>query len=57
MITTGKAPYPVERTLITCGILDRCLDSKVQGNRRLPTPELRVSYQPPQTPRYGDPPV
>lgn len=57
MITNGKAPYPVERTLITCGILDRCLDSKVQGHRRLPTPELRVHYQPPEAPRYGDPPV
>ncbi len=55
MITSGKAPYPVERTLITSGILDRCLDSKVQGHRRLPTPELKVSYRSPEAPRYGNP--
>ena len=57
MIVSGKALYPVERTLITSGILDRCLDSKVQGHRRLPTPELKVSYQSPQSPRYGNPPA
>ncbi len=52
MITTGVAPYPAERTQITCGILDRCLDSKVGGHKRLPTPELKVIYQPPEIARY-----
>jgi hypothetical protein len=52
MIATGAAPYPAERTQIVCGILDRCLDSKVQGNRRLPTPELNVRYQPPGASLY-----
>ncbi len=52
MITTGVAPYPAERTQITCGILDRCLDSKVNGHKRLPTPELKVIYQPPEIARY-----
>jgi hypothetical protein len=52
MITSGVAPYPVERTQITCGILDRCLDSKVNGHNRLPTPELKVIYQPPEIARY-----
>jgi len=52
MIVSGTAPYPVERTLITCGILDRCLDSKVQGHRRLPTPELKVHYQAPEASLY-----
>ena len=48
MIETGQAPFPAERTLIVSGILDHCLESKVQGNRKLETPELKISYQPPE---------
>ena len=48
MFATGQAPYPVERTLIVSGILESCLDSKQQGNRRLNTPHLDVTYQPPK---------
>ena len=48
MIVSGRAPYPVERTQITSAMLDRCLDSKVAGHRRLETPELDVSYRAPQ---------
>jgi len=56
MMTTGRAPYPVRRTQLVCGILDRCLDSKQQGHGRRPTPELRVTYQPPPTPQFGGAP-
>ena len=45
MFATGKAPYPVERTLLVSGMLDRCLESMVQRNRRLETPELSVRYR------------
>ena len=31
MFETGRAPYPVERTLIASGMLESCLTSKVQG--------------------------
>jgi hypothetical protein len=47
MFATGKAPYPVERTLIVSGALEACLTSRVQGNKRLETPELSVRYQAP----------
>ncbi len=47
MIESGRAPYPVERTLLVSGVLESCLDSKVQGHRRLETPQLDVHYQPP----------
>jgi len=45
MFMTGHAPYPVDRTLLTSGILESCLESRKQGNRRLQTPHLKVEYQ------------
>jgi hypothetical protein len=45
MFTTGRAPYPIERTLLTSGILESCLDSKKQNFARLETPALSVTYQ------------
>ncbi len=47
MFMTGRAPYPVERTLTVCGILESCLESKLRGNKRLETPHLDVAYQAP----------
>ena len=54
MIMTGRAPYPVERTQITSASLDRLLDSKIQGHRRLETPDLKIRYQTPQVSRFGE---
>ena len=47
MIQTGKAPYPVERTQIVSGMLDMCLESRLQGHKRLETPNLNICYTPP----------
>ncbi|MBI86224.1 MAG: hypothetical protein CMJ81_23760 [Planctomycetaceae bacterium] len=52
MIQTGKAPYPVERTQMTSALLDRCLDSKVDGHRRLLTPELDIRYKAPRESQF-----
>jgi len=46
MFSTGKAPYPVERTLLTSGVLESCLTSRLQGHQRLVTPHLNVTYEP-----------
>jgi len=48
MFVTGKSPYPVERTLIVGGMLESCLESRLQGSRRLKTPHLDVHYQAPR---------
>jgi hypothetical protein len=46
-LNNGRSPYPVERTLLTGGMLDILLDSRVQGHRYLETPDLDVAYEPP----------
>jgi hypothetical protein len=46
MFETGKAPYPVERTMLTSGVLDFALESRIQGYKKLDTPELaKVRYR------------
>ena len=53
MFETGEAPYPVERTLLTSGILDFALESRIQGYRKLETPELaKVRYQTPDASHF-----
>lgn len=53
MFATGRAPYPVERTLIVSGILEACLTSRVQNHQRLETPQIDVRYHAPRTPQYA----
>ncbi len=54
MMMSGKPAWPVERTLLTSGMLDALLLSHTRGGTLIETPELRVEYQP--TWRWKEPP-
>jgi hypothetical protein len=45
MFLTGKPAYPVERTLLTTGVLEAALTSRYAGHIRIETPWLDVAYR------------
>jgi hypothetical protein len=45
MVLTGKAPYPVERTLLTSGMVIAGVDSLHAGQVPVATPEMAVRYR------------
>ena len=45
LIADGILPNPVERTLLTTGVLSFAIDSLYENGRRIDTPELAISYK------------
>jgi hypothetical protein len=48
MFITGKPPYPIERTLLTTGMVEACVRSLGTGQNRIETPHLAIRYRAPR---------
>lgn len=44
-LLTGKSPWPVERTLLTSGLVDECMTAMKDGGKRRETPHLAIEYK------------
>ncbi|MGL4554543.1 MAG: hypothetical protein ACRC33_25545 [Gemmataceae bacterium] len=55
MIDTGHAPYPVERTLLTTGVLDAAMTSLHEKGRKIGTPHLAIAYEARDFPHLSGP--
>jgi hypothetical protein len=50
LMRTSHAPYPVERTLLTTGILDAVMTSKAEKGKKIDTSQLAIKYTPTEWP-------
>ena len=53
MFVNGRAPYPVERTLLTSGLVASGMQSLATGEKRLETPHLSVRYTAPRESQFA----
>jgi hypothetical protein len=50
---TGKTPYPIERTLLTTGLVEACVRSLGTGQKRIETPHLAIRYLAPRASTFA----
>jgi hypothetical protein len=50
---SGKSPLPIERTLLTTGLVEAGVRSLAAGQKRLETPHLAIRYQAPRESTYA----
>jgi hypothetical protein len=50
---TGKSPCPIERTLLTTGLVEACVQSVSKEQRRMETPHLAIAYAAPEKPPFA----
>jgi hypothetical protein len=48
LFLTGKAPYPIERTLLTTGLVAAGVQALAAGGKRMETPQLAIRYEAPR---------
>jgi hypothetical protein len=53
LFTTAKAPFPIERTLLTTGLVEAGVRSLGEGQKRLETPHLAIRYQGPKESQFA----
>ena len=46
MFASGRAAYPVERTLLTTGLTAAGVESRFQSDSKIVTPHLLIAFQP-----------
>lgn len=52
MFLTGKAPYPIDRTLLTTGLAAAAAEARAKEGRRIETPHLAVRYHAPEESQF-----
>jgi hypothetical protein len=57
LVCERRAPYPVERTLLTSGMVIAGVDSLHQGEVRVETPLMEVVYQGPRESHFRGAPA
>jgi hypothetical protein len=53
MFLTWKTRWPIERTLLTTGLVEACVRSLATGQKRIETPHLAIRYEAPRESMYS----